>query len=99
MSVCMCLCVSMHACVCVLACADPIIIMFVPGVVHGFLPVFTSTQELSEDMYLNTAVIITYFTTHVLLSLLINDFTQYAAIVKCIALIAVYALYKSPLLL
>ena len=57
------------------------------------------TWELSEGMYLNIVVIITYFFLSVMLSLLINDFVLYIAVVKCVLLIVVNALYKSPLLL
>ena len=35
-----CVCVCMHACVCVRACADPIILVFVPGVEYAFLWVY-----------------------------------------------------------
>ena len=44
---------------------------------------------------MNIVVIVTYFVGHVKLSLLINDFILYAAIVKCIKLIAVKRLYIS----
>ena len=47
-------------------------------------------------MYLNIVVIITFFVGRVMLSLLINDFNLYAAVVKLIVLIAVNSLDKSP---
>ena len=50
-------------------------------------------------MYLNIVVIITFFVGRVMLSLLINDFNLYAAVVKLIVLIAVNSLDKSPVLL
>ena len=59
----------------------------------------TMLCELSEGMYLNIAVIVTCFVASVTLSLLINVFYLYTAIVKHLVLIFVTALYKSPLLL
>ena len=50
-------------------------------------------------MYLNIVVIVTYFVAHVTLSLLINDFILYVAIVKRIVLIVVNAPYKSPIII
>ena len=44
-------------------------------------------------------VIVIYFVSRDMLSFFINDFILYIAIVKRVALIAVNALYKSPLLL
>ena len=48
-------------------------------------------------MYLSTVVIVTYFVGCVMLSLLINNLILYATVVKRVVLIAVNALYKSPL--
>ena len=42
-------------------------------------------------------VIVTNFVGRVMQSLLINDFILYAAVVKCIVLIAVYTPCKFPL--
>ena len=43
-------------------------------------------------------VILRYFVASIMLSLLINDFILYVAIVKHVVLIVVQALYKFPLL-
>ena len=50
-------------------------------------------------MYLNIVVIVVCFIATVMLSLLINVFYLYKAIVNRVVLIFVKALYKSPLLL
>ena len=50
-------------------------------------------------MYLNIVVIVTSFVASVMLSLLINVFYLYTAIVKYVVLISASTLYKSPLLL
>ena len=50
-------------------------------------------------MYLNIVVTVMYYVARVVLSLLTNEFILYVATVKHVALIAVNALYKSPLLL
>ena len=95
--VCVCVCVRVCVCACVRARADPIILVFVPGVwislcVH-------CDVKVVEGMYLNIAVIITRFIASVMLSLSINVFHLYIAIAKRVELIFVNALYKSPLLL
>ena len=48
---------------------------------------------------MNIVVIVTYFAGRDMLSLFINDFILCVAIIKCVVLIFVHALYKSPLLL
>ena len=50
-------------------------------------------------MYLSIVVIITCFVSRVMLSLLLNAFYLYIAIVTRVVLIFVDALYKSPLFL
>ena len=70
MCVCMCVCV----CVCARARADPIILVFVPGVEYRFLCVYNVMSELSKGMCLNIVVIISCFVASVKLSLLINVF-------------------------
>ena len=55
--------------------------------------------KVVEGMHLNIAVIVTRFVASDMLSLLINVFHLYIAIVKRVELIFVNALYKSPLLL
>ena len=54
--------------------ADPVMMVFIPGIEYGFLCVYNWMCELSEGMYLNIVVIVTYFVASVMLSLLINDF-------------------------
>ena len=48
--------------------ADPVIMVFVPGVEYGFLRVCNVTRELFEGIYLNIVVIVTCFVASVLLS-------------------------------
>ena len=48
--------------------------------------------------YCCIVVILRYFVASIMLSLLINDFILYVAIVKRVVLIVVQALYKFPLL-
>ena len=48
--------------------------------------------------YCCIVVILRYFVASIMLSLLINDFILYVAIVKHVVLIVVNVLYKSPLL-
>ena len=48
--------------------------------------------------YCCIVVILRYFIASIMLSLLINDFILYVAIVKHVVLIVVQALYKFPLL-
>ena len=52
--------------------ADPIMMVFVPGVEYGFLRVYNVTWEFFEGMYLNIVVIVMSFVANVTLSLLIN---------------------------
>ena len=54
-SVCVCVCVCVYVCVCacVRACADPIIMVFVPGVEYGFLCVYNVMSDLFEGTYSN----------------------------------------------
>ena len=52
--------------------ADPIMMVFVPGVEYGFLRVYNVTWEFFEGMYLNIVVIIMGFVASVTLSFLIN---------------------------
>ena len=65
---CACMCAYMHACaacVCVQAHADPIMLVFVPGVEYGFLCVYNVIWELFEGTHLNIVVIITCFVASV----------------------------------
>ena len=105
--VCVCVCVCVFVCVCVCVCvlvhvcvrADPIILVFVPGVEYGFLCVYNVMWGLFEGICLNIVVIVTCFVASVMLYLLLHVFILYIAIAKGIVLIFVKALYKSPLLL
>ena len=59
-------------CMCVHA-ADPVIMVFVPGVGCGILCLCSVMWELFKEMYLNI-VIVMCFVASVMLSLFINDF-------------------------
>ena len=74
MCVCVCLCTCVCVCVCVW-CADPIILMFVPGVEYGFLCVYNQCDvRVVGGMYMNIVVTVVCFVASVMLSLLINVF-------------------------
>ena len=65
MRACVRVCACMHACVHV--CADPITLVFVPGVDYGLLCVYNVMSELFEGMYLNIVVIVMCFVASVML--------------------------------
>ena len=72
--VCMRVCVCVYVCVCVCVwCADPIILVFVPGVQFGFLCIQCDVRVVG-GMYLNIVVIAMCFVASVMLSFLINVF-------------------------
>ena len=82
--VCVCLCVCARArvcvyirvCVCVCVCvwcADPIILVFVPGVQFGFLCIQCDVRVVG-GMCLNIVVTVVCFVASVMLSPLINVF-------------------------
>ena len=48
---------------------------------------------------MSIVVVVMYFVVRVMLSILINNFVLYVAVVERVVLIAVKALYKPPLLL
>ena len=63
------LCVCVRACVraCMHARADPITLVFVPGVDYGLLCVYNVMSELFEGMHLNIVVIVMCFVASVML--------------------------------
>ena len=67
-------CARARVCVCVRVRADPVIMVFLPGVEYGFLCVYNVMSDLFEGTYSNIFVIVTCFVVSVILSLLMNTF-------------------------